>query len=770
MTTGSVLAQFTITLSQAVSEQVAVEWHTADGTALAGVDYAAAKGTVLFAPGQTAKTVDILVHGRAVGSEDRSFFVEMLPPTNAILGASIGECIIHVDTTGSTPVTQIIVPTGPQGLQGDSAYQAWLDLGNTGTEEDFINSLKPSAEEIAEEVAPLIDVGDTVLTAEGTEGLSKPDATTVKAVARRVAYVGAARIATVVLADGDNLIAQSDLAGDTVDMGSVGLYPRIMRGASVLSPQWSVAADGRLLIKNAVAGDVLYVCQYDIASGQAVTRLAFEALRRSYAEAGYNLIGRFSNTGLPVNSVTDVVLWEPTGVAYAYSGTLPHTLTAVETPVSNPLWVSRDSNLLKHVFDGLVPYGPTDPVDWYYGGPQIRRRLVSTEDINIFIDPASGSDSASGLQSAPIKTLKEAIQRLPQQIYHKIRVYLLDGTYPADDCLRLFNYYVTARGRAGLRFVGHIARLDGETHPIYTDTNPDAVVVLGFEHMSSSIRGTEELYFAGITFKNGWYEGYDSYSLFVNCKFTGGHRSPGYNSYHAISGHSCQMDFINCDFSDLAQIGTLTNFANATFEKCTLNGLHMTSDAANPGRPFACSNRSTVYVRNSPQLLQTGPGGKSITTTGGHIFDFLFSPMGYNALRRSTPDRDESLYLLGHDGGALGSGRGAGVELNGVNHPTNPGRASVEFTGSSVNSKFRVVHDSGGAPVEVFAANRFGEATAKANLIFSSQARGASTYLQDGQATLYTNPTSGDVFIVSKLGGVMKYVRVLEFATAPILP
>ena len=119
MTTGSVLAQFTITLSQAVSEQVAVEWHTADGTALAGVDYAAAKGTVLFAPGQTAKTVGILVYGRAVGSEDRSLFVEMLPPTNAILGASIGECIIHVDTAGSTPVTQIIVPTGPQGLQGD---------------------------------------------------------------------------------------------------------------------------------------------------------------------------------------------------------------------------------------------------------------------------------------------------------------------------------------------------------------------------------------------------------------------------------------------------------------------------------------------------------------------------------------------------------------------------------------------------------------------------------------------------------------------------
>ena len=326
MTTGSVLAQFTITLSQAVSEQVAVEWHTADGTALAGVDYAAAKGTVLFAPGQTAKTVDILVHGRAVGTEDRSFFVEMLPPTNAILGASIGECIIHVDTTGSTPVTQIIVPTGPQGLQGDSAYQTWLDLGNTGTEEDFINSLKPSAEEIAEEVAPILNVSNSPLTAEGTETLSKPDTMTGKRLARRVAYVGAAKVATVVLADGDNLITHAAMSGDAVDFNSISLYPRILRGTVVISPEWSVEPGEKILIKSAVAGDVLLVCQYDIISERAVRNAveplvapvgsqAFEALRRSYAEAGYNVVGTFRG-GFTIVNANDVGIDETTGKGF----------------------------------------------------------------------------------------------------------------------------------------------------------------------------------------------------------------------------------------------------------------------------------------------------------------------------------------------------------------------------------------------------------------------------------------------------------------------
>ncbi len=70
---------------------------------------------------------------------------------------------------------------------------------------------------------------------------------------------------------------------------------------------------------------------------------SWEALRRSYAEAGHDLIGRFSNTGLKVNTATDVVLWEPTGVAYAYIGTLPHTIAANETPVGNPNWVDRSN-------------------------------------------------------------------------------------------------------------------------------------------------------------------------------------------------------------------------------------------------------------------------------------------------------------------------------------------------------------------------------------------------------------------------------------------
>lgn len=47
---------------------------------------------------------------------------------------------------GTVPETVTITPQ-----KGDSAYQTWLDLGNTGTEADFIASLKGDVSDITEE-------------------------------------------------------------------------------------------------------------------------------------------------------------------------------------------------------------------------------------------------------------------------------------------------------------------------------------------------------------------------------------------------------------------------------------------------------------------------------------------------------------------------------------------------------------------------------------------------------------------------------------------
>lgn len=108
----------------------------------------------------------------------------------------------------------------------------------------------------------------------------------------------------------------------------------------------SATASNPISMGGTPIGDSLWKIYDFDAIGKLEPRIN-EALRRSYAEAGYDLIGGFGDTGLIVDEAMDVVLWEPTGVAYAYIGILPHTIGAGESPVGNPLWVAKDATILR---------------------------------------------------------------------------------------------------------------------------------------------------------------------------------------------------------------------------------------------------------------------------------------------------------------------------------------------------------------------------------------------------------------------------------------
>ena len=81
-------------------------------------------------------------------------------------------------------------------------------------------------------------------------------------------------------------------------------------------------------------GDPLWKAYSFDAIGKLTPQIR-EALRRSYAEAGYNLVdGSFEAGGTLVNSVTDVLLYEATGIAYLWLGALPKVVPAGSTPAS----------------------------------------------------------------------------------------------------------------------------------------------------------------------------------------------------------------------------------------------------------------------------------------------------------------------------------------------------------------------------------------------------------------------------------------------------
>ncbi len=82
---GTVGATFTVSLSAAYDQPVAVHYATADGTATAGSDYTAVSGDITFAPGETTKTVTVVVYGDKKKEPDEWFAVDLSNPSSNAL-------------------------------------------------------------------------------------------------------------------------------------------------------------------------------------------------------------------------------------------------------------------------------------------------------------------------------------------------------------------------------------------------------------------------------------------------------------------------------------------------------------------------------------------------------------------------------------------------------------------------------------------------------------------------------------------------------------
>jgi choice-of-anchor B domain-containing protein len=81
----SPLLTFLVSLSAPSAEPVTVEWSTADGMAVAGLDYEAAAGTVTFPPGSTSQLIDVEMLADALVEPPETFLVTLGRPVGATL-------------------------------------------------------------------------------------------------------------------------------------------------------------------------------------------------------------------------------------------------------------------------------------------------------------------------------------------------------------------------------------------------------------------------------------------------------------------------------------------------------------------------------------------------------------------------------------------------------------------------------------------------------------------------------------------------------------
>ncbi|QDT13384.1 VCBS domain-containing protein [Planctomycetes bacterium K23_9] len=87
---GTTNASFDITLSGSSTETISVSYTTADDSASAPNDYATQSNVVTFLPGETTKTIDVVVNGDTDIEADESFFVNLSTPlVNGVANADV---------------------------------------------------------------------------------------------------------------------------------------------------------------------------------------------------------------------------------------------------------------------------------------------------------------------------------------------------------------------------------------------------------------------------------------------------------------------------------------------------------------------------------------------------------------------------------------------------------------------------------------------------------------------------------------------------------
>ncbi len=102
---------FVVTLSGSTSRTVTVDYATADASAMAGSDYAAASGTLDFAPGESSATVSVEIVDDVTYEPDETFLVRLSSPVNAAIAG--GEATGMILDDDEEPAAVSVIPDNP---------------------------------------------------------------------------------------------------------------------------------------------------------------------------------------------------------------------------------------------------------------------------------------------------------------------------------------------------------------------------------------------------------------------------------------------------------------------------------------------------------------------------------------------------------------------------------------------------------------------------------------------------------------------------------
>jgi hypothetical protein len=129
---GTVSANFTVSLSFASTQTVTVNYATADGTAKQPSDYQSAGGMLTFAPGVTTQPVSVLVNGDTNNEAIcETFLVNLTSPVNASISDAQGQGSITDDDGTKLVISQIYGGGGNTSATYTNDFIEIFNRGNT---------------------------------------------------------------------------------------------------------------------------------------------------------------------------------------------------------------------------------------------------------------------------------------------------------------------------------------------------------------------------------------------------------------------------------------------------------------------------------------------------------------------------------------------------------------------------------------------------------------------------------------------------------------
>ena len=136
---------FEVTLEPAAGAAASVDYATADGTATAGDDYAAASGTLDFAAGETSKTVAVAVAADAAVEDDETLTLTLSNAAGAAIADGAATGTIENDDDAPRPKLSVSDASGPEG--GAASFAVTLDAEPAGTVSTFYSTAGGTATE-----------------------------------------------------------------------------------------------------------------------------------------------------------------------------------------------------------------------------------------------------------------------------------------------------------------------------------------------------------------------------------------------------------------------------------------------------------------------------------------------------------------------------------------------------------------------------------------------------------------------------------------------